>query len=156
MEELLTRLETFSLAQFLRTARWTYAAINAGHVLGIALLVGSILPLDLKLLGLWPKVAREALVRVLVPVAIFGLVLAVTMGALLFSVRATEYAALGVFQLKLALVATGATAAITLHARHGFLLERASPSTLRAHGLLSMFCWLGALACGRLIAFSAP
>lgn len=156
MEDLLTQLEATSVAQYLRTARWTYAAVNAGHILGLAMLVGAILPLDLKLLGFWRNVPRENLVRVLVPIAATGLLLAVFMGVLLFSVRATEYADLMVFRLKLGLVATGASAAILLHARHGFLLQRASPSTLAAHGLLSMLCWLGALACGRLIAFSVP
>jgi hypothetical protein len=58
------------------------------HVFGMALLVGAILPLDLRLLGCWPGVSRSALIRVLAPVAATGLVIAVAAGILLFSVRA--------------------------------------------------------------------
>ena len=153
MESLLQALQATDLAQALRFSRFGYAAVNALHILGIALLVGSILPLDLRLLGAWPGVPREALLRVLVPVAAFGLLLAVVAGALLFSIRATEYADLTVFRLKLALIATGAASALILHLRHGFLLESAGTARLRAAAALSLICWLGALIAGRLIAF---
>lgn len=154
MEALLAAIEGNALAEALRGARWGYAAVNGAHVLGIALLVGAILPLDLRLLGLWPAVPRAALVRVLVPVAATGLALAVAAGTLLFSVRAREYADNPFLLAKLALVATGTAGALALHARHGRMLEGAHARTLRAHAALSMACWLGALACGRLIAFA--
>lgn len=153
MEAILSAVEALPPAQYLRTARWGYAAVNGAHVLGIALLVGAILPLDLRLLGLWRNTPREALVRVLVPVAASGLALAIVTGALLFSVRAVEYAQLAVLQAKLVLVATGALAAIVLHALHGWMLADAGRRTLAVHAALSMTCWLGAVACGRLIAF---
>jgi len=151
---MLAALEGTALAQALRQARWGYAAVNATHILGIALLVGAILPLNLRFLGLWPGVPRAALVRVLVPVAATGLAIAVAAGLLLFAVRAREYAGLGVLQIKLVLIATGALAAVALHARHGFLLESAGEARLKGHAALSIACWLGALACGRLIAFA--
>lgn len=153
METLLASLEAASLPQYLRSARWAYAAVNGAHVFGIALLVGAILPLDLKLLGAWPSVERKTLVTVLVPVAACGLALAIMMGLLLFATRASEYASLDIFRVKLALIATGASAALLLHTRHGFTLESASDATLKTHAILSILCWLGALACGRLIAF---
>lgn len=153
METLLQTLQASDPAQALRFSRFGYAAVNAAHILGIALLVGSIVPLDLRLLGLWSGVARESLVRVLVPMAAGGLVLAMLAGALLFSVRATEYARLDVFQIKLVLIATGAVSALLMHLCHGFLLKNASPARLRAAALVSLACWLGALIAGRLIAF---
>ena len=88
MDSLLACIEASSVAQFLRGARWSYAAINGAHILGIALLIGAILPLDLKLLGFWPRVNRSDLARVLLPVAATGLGLAACMGLLLFSTRA--------------------------------------------------------------------
>ena len=154
MEALLAGLEATALAQTLRTSRWLYAAANTAHVLGIALLVGAIVPLDLRLLGLWPDVPRGKLVRVLVPVAAGGLALAVAAGALLFSVRAREYAGVGFLQAKLVLVGLGTVAALALHRAHGFLLEGAGERRLAAHALLSLACWPAALVCGRLIAFA--
>ena len=153
MEEILATIEATPVAQYLRTSRWGYAAVNTAHVLGIALLVGAILPLNLRLLGFWPGVPRVALVRVLVPVAAAGLLLAIVAGALLFSVRAEEYAALGVIRLKVALIALGILGALALHRAYGLELEQASDARVAAHAILSTACWLGALVCGRLIAF---
>ena len=154
MEALLAALEGTALAGWLREARWGYALVNALHILGIGLLVGAILPLNLRLLGLWRGVPLAALVRVLVPAAATGLGLAVATGLMLFSVRAGEYAGIGFLQAKLVLAAAGAASAIWLHRAHGFLLEDAGPGRLRAHAAASIVCWLGALLCGRLIAFA--
>lgn len=154
MEALLAGLEASGIAGWLRTARWGYAAVNGAHVLGIALLVGAILPLDLRLLGLWPGVDRTALARVLVPVAAAGLAIAVVAGTLLFAVRAREYADLGVVQVKLTLVAVGVLSALAAHRAGGVWLQQAGHRRLAVHALVSLVCWLGALACGRLIAFA--
>lgn len=153
MDGLLVALAASDIATTLRFSRWLYAVVNTAHVLGIALLVGAILPLDLRLIGLWPGVAQDGLVRVLVPVAACGLTLALTTGPLLFSVRAPEYADLTVFQVKLVLVATGVVSALALHLSYGLLLKGASRARLVSAGVLSMSCWLGALAAGRMIAF---
>jgi hypothetical protein len=153
MDALLAILEASAPAHYLRGARWGYAAVNGLHILGIAMLVGAILPLDLRLLGLWRGTPVAALARVLVPVAATGLALAVTAGLLLFSIRAREYADLGIFQLKMALVAIGATSAFWLHWSHGLTLVGAGRGGLAVHGVISLACWLAVLACGRLIAF---
>lgn len=153
MEGFLAALAGTDIASALRVSRWGYAAVNAAHILGIAMLLGAILTLDLRLLGVWHRIERGPLVRVLVPVAATGLLVAMTTGALLFSVRAPEYAALTVFQVKLALVGTGAVSAITVHLIHGLWLETAGPTLLARAGALSMACWLGALVAGRMIAF---
>ena len=154
MEALLAALENTVLAEALRVSRWGYAALNAAHILGVALLAGSILPLNLRLLGAWPGVPRWTLVKVLTPVAALGLALAIVAGLLLFSVRAREYAGIGFLQIKLALIAAGTLSAVLAHHAHGWLLERAGDTQLRIHALVSTMCWLGALACGRLIAFA--
>jgi hypothetical protein len=154
MEAFLAALESTVVAETLRVSRWGYAAANAAHILGIALLVGAIVPLNLRIFGLWRNVPRPMVVRVLVPVAAAGLALAVVAGLLLFSVRAREYAGIGFLQIKLALVAIGTLSALALHRTHGFLLENASDTRLVGHAVISMTCWPGALVCGRLIAFA--
>ena len=53
MEAFFAALETTAPAQYLRVSRWGYAAVSGAHILGIALLVGAILPLNLRLLGFW-------------------------------------------------------------------------------------------------------
>ena len=154
MDAVLAALEGSAIAQTLRVSRWGYAAVNAAHILGIALLVGATVPLSLRFLGVWRSVSRQGLVRVLAPVAATGLGLAVTAGILLFSVRAREYAGIGFLQAKLVLVAVGALSALALHRAHGLRLETASESRLAGHAILTCVCWIGALVCGRLIAFA--
>lgn len=154
MDAALAALEGMAIAQALRVSRWGYAAVNAAHILGIALLIGAMVPLHLRFLGAWRSVPRPLLVRVLVPTAAIGLGLAVLAGFLLFSVRAREYADIGFLQAKVILVAVGTLSALSLHYTHGFLLENASNSRLAGHAVVALVCWLGALACGRLIAFS--
>jgi hypothetical protein len=155
VEAILAAIEATAVAQHLRVARWEYAAVNAAHILGFAMLVGGILPLDLRLLGAWRGVPHTVLAKVLVPMAAFGLALAIVTGLLLFSIRAREYGALGIFQIKLALVAVGASAALVGHWAHGPSFEHASYRQMAVHAAISMTCWLGVLACGRLIPFVA-
>jgi len=153
MEAWLTALQGSELALALRFSRWGYAAVNAVHILGIALLVGAIVPLDLRLFGLWSSIERAVLLRVLVPVAAVGLALAVTAGFLLFSARAVDYAALPLFRIKLLLILAGSSSALALHVVHGRMLETASRPRLVQAAALSMTCWIGALIAGRMIAF---
>ena len=153
MDFVLLWIENLAIAQYLRFGHWGYAAVNTTHVLGIALLVGAIVPLDLRLLGAWRGVAHAQLARVLVPAAATGLAIAACAGFLLFSVKARDYAVHELMQVKLLLIVTGTSAALLLHARHGLLMESTSKRRLAVHGGLSMACWIGALVCGRLIAF---
>src|SRR6187399_1457719 len=60
--ELLTWLEASLLGQAVRGAGvWSYAVINLVHILGVATLFGSVLVLDLKLMGLFPRAALGTL-----------------------------------------------------------------------------------------------
>ncbi|WP_299841349.1 hypothetical protein [uncultured Paracoccus sp.] len=150
MEALAEILAGTGLADWMRNGRWIYAAVSGLHVLGIALLIGAIASLDLRLIGLWPMIPVEPLGRVLVPVAITGLALAMGAGVLLFLAAPGDYLRMRLFLLKLMLIALGAGHALWFHAGKGF--ER-PPAALRRVGLTSLVIWLGVLACGRMLAF---
>ena len=154
MEALFAALEGMVIAELLRSSRWGYAAVNAAHIFGIALLIGAVVPLNLRLLGVWRTVSREAVVRILAPVAASGLALALLTGLLLFSVRARDYSDVRFLQLKLVFIAVGVLSTLALCRTHGFLLRDAPRARLAGHAVLSMVCWPGALVCGRLIAFA--
>jgi len=61
-------IEQSELAQVLRQSLWLYPIVNTLHILGFALLLGSTITLDLRLLGLWSKVPLSGLVYVLRPI----------------------------------------------------------------------------------------
>jgi hypothetical protein len=154
VEEVTAAIAATDLAHYLRHGRWSYAVVNALHILGIALLVGAVAVLDLRLLGLWRGIALDLLARPLVATAATGLALAILAGLALFAVRADEYAAMPLFGLKMLLVAAGTLSAIGHHLAYGRTLERAPPGALRIAGAVSLLCWTGALLCGRLLAFT--
>jgi hypothetical protein len=158
LAEWLTALEAVPSVAGLRNSRWGYAAVNASHIVGIALLFGAIVPLDLRLIGCWRSISIQALARILVPMAAAGLILAMAAGALLFSIRAVQYAGTALFQVKLALITCGIANALLLRtAVHWEASQPAigtvPPPRLRAAGALSIALWLSAIVCGRMLAF---
>ena len=150
MEALAEILAATEIGQWMRNGRWIYATVSGLHVLGIALLVGAIASLDLRLIGLWPELPVATLGRVLVPVAIAGLALAMMAGMLLFLAAPGDYLRMRLFLVKLMLIALGAGHALWFHAGKGF--ER-PPAALRRVGLTSLVIWLSVLTCGRMLAF---
>jgi hypothetical protein len=154
----LTALQDWAPIAALRNSRWTYASVNAAHIVGIALLFGAVVPLDLRLMGWRRAVPIGTMARVLLPVAIAGQALALVAGLALFSVRATKYAATGLFQLKMALLICAITNAFLLHRAvqweaHQAAVSVIPPRRLRVAGAVSIALWLSMIACGRMLAF---
>lgn len=162
LAELLTALQNLEPVAALRASRWVYPLVNAGHIAGIALLVGAIVPLDLRLMGAWRSVPLTLLARVLLPVAVAGLALAVLCGFLMFAVSAGKYAGLPLFWLKLGFIAAAIANALLLRRSPAWTRARLpgpppEPPALRlrAAGALSITLWLAALLCGRFLAYLA-
>lgn len=149
----LASIQASELSQAIRFSQMRYAVVNTAHIFGIALLVGAILPMDLRLLGVWRRISHAELARILVPVAASGLVISILAGIGLFVVRAKEYGVHPLFQAKIPLVLVGTAAALVFHARAGAWLHKATPRQARFHGALSLGCWVGALVLGRMIAY---
>ena len=126
--------------------------MNTLHVLGIALLVGAIVVLDLRLLGLWRAVPVAALARPAVTVAATGLALALTTGAMLLTVQATEYVANPFLYVKFGAILVG-LANLGLLRLAGDWTDDSLKGRRRWAGLLSLLAWLTALTAGRMIAY---
>ena len=108
------------------------------------------MPLDLRLMGCFRQVSIRTLARVLVPVAAAGLLLAIAAGALLFSIRAVQYAGTTLFQIKMALIACGIANALLLRKAVAWEAarddrRRMPPPRLRAAGALSIALWLSVI-----------
>ncbi len=157
--EWLAGLEATAVARALRDSIWAYPLVNAAHIFGVALLVGSIVPLDLRLLGLWRTVPLVPLWQVLTRTAAAGFVLATVFGMLLFITRATEYASSDLFLAKLLVVGTGCANALVLRmlVTAGFWrtcsAARLPPRRVQVAGGVSVVAWLTALTLGRLVGY---
>lgn len=157
LNEVLGDLQNLTWVAELRASRWVYPLVNTGHIFGFALLYGAIIPLDLRMLGLWRSIRLRTLSTVLVPVALTGIGLAAVMGGLLFAVRAEKYAALEIFQLKLLFVAGAVVNAVLLHTSAAWAAAQdcrgVMPGRLRVAALLSISFWTAALVCGRMVGY---
>ena len=126
--------------------------MNTLHVLGIALLIGGIVVLDLRLLGLWRSVPVAMLARPAVSVAAAGLGVAVVSGPVLLIVQATEYVANPFLYVKFGAILLGLANVAALRFAGDWTDDRLSRRRAWA-GLLSLLAWLTALIAGRLIAY---
>jgi hypothetical protein len=139
-------------AIWLRESATAYLFVNAAHILGIGVLLGSILPLDLRLLGFFRAFSLGVLRPFLTRAAATGLVLAIVSGFWLFSVKPTDYLANEAFRWKLLLLALALANVGFQHARPGSSADRVSRAT-RVSAALSLCLWLSALLAGRWIGF---
>ena len=157
MEAVLSILERTAFAATLRTSSVLYPLVNALHILGIAILIGSIIALDLRIVGLWRGKGWRQAIGELAQLAAIGLCLAIATGGLLFSVRASDYADNPAMILKVAFIVAGLANAVVFRV----LLSREpeanwGPSILlRVGAVVSALIWIAALFSGRWIAFSS-
>ena len=164
MIELLSQLAATVFATALRESIWVYPLVNAAHILGICLLIGAIIPLDLRLLGFFRAVVTvRALAHVLVPVAMFGLALAAITGGAMFTVSPLDYVRTDVFLIKIGLIGVGLIniAFVRMNASWREIVDadlsimnRTEPGRrLRIAAGVSLAVWLTVLVCGRLVGY---
>jgi hypothetical protein len=143
-------------AVFLQQYWIAYLVVNAVHILGIALLLGAILPLDLLLLRSRHAHALPVLGPFLVQVAAAGAALAVTTGLWLFTVKPAEYLENPAFLFKaLMLVLAAGNIAVQHRGEHfDTALRSGRPSArVRTLAAASAIVWLSILVAGRWIGF---
>ena len=153
-------MEASALGHFMReSGPWTYAVVNLSHILGVAALFGSILVLDLRLLGLSRRVPIAALASAITPVAGAGFVIAVATGSALIATKATDYLNNPFVFIKFPAIALGVINVLALNlspawkARGTRELSRGERRQLAVMGGISLVCWLTAVSAGRMIGY---
>jgi hypothetical protein len=149
-------LQESGLGLLIRNAVWIYPFANIAHVFGVILLVGPIVALDLRLLGVARFVPAAAASRFLTPFAVLGILIAVPSGATLFIADAASLSTNTVLQIKLTLVALGIVNAILFRVWWSKALatwDVQAPLLGRVQAALSILIWLSVPALGRLIAY---
>ena len=151
-------VEASSLGQAMRQWLWLYPTVETIHIVGIALLFGSIAVLDLLLLGFSGSIPVTRLARHVLPWTAASFVLIVPSGLAMFTAHASEFVASPVFLLKICLIlAAGANAAVfhagIFRSSRGWDVDAAPPAAARAAGAVSLALWISVIACGRLLAY---
>jgi hypothetical protein len=140
-------------AIWLQQSTTAYLLVNAAHILGIGLLLGAILPLDLRVMGFFRHAALDVLGPFLRRSAAVGLVIAITTGLSLFSVDPAGYLANDAFVWKVALLAMAlCNIAYQYLKREDPRVPKGTISSRVVAGL-SFGLWLGVLIAGRWIGF---
>lgn len=145
-----------ALAAVLRRSDVAYPLVSALHILGIGLLAGAIMTLDLRIIGVVKRVTIADLAPLLSRVAGLGLLLAIVTGVALFSVQPSHYLGNDAFLLKVALVGLGLVNVAIVHCSAGWksaLLGLGASASLKLLASVSLTIWLAALLAGRWIAF---
>ena len=160
MNDFLSWMEASTLGRVMRQAGpWAYAITNVAHVFGVATLFGSILVLDLRLLGVWQRVPLAPLAAAIRPTAVVGFCLAAASGVCLLATTATDYDGNPFLLIKFPAIAVGLlnVAAISRtqawRAREVRELSDGEQRQLARLGGLSLACWVTAVVAGRLIAY---
>ena len=149
-------LDAQGLSAWARGGRWIYPAANVLHVIGLAMFLGAIGAVDLRLAGLWRRLPIAVLNQAFMPVAFAGLALLAGSGIVLFAADGRALAGSWVFQIKLGVIALALANAIWFRARWQSRIgagQRVMPGRARLVALLSLLLWLGVAALGRMIAY---
>jgi hypothetical protein len=132
------------------THAYAYPLLEALHIVGIAMLLGSLLLLELRVWGVGAALPIEPLARLALPLTLSGFALAATTGSLMFASQPGDLIGNRVFVIKMGLVMLAGLNAASFHARGG--LARGD-RTARVQTLLSVGIWLAVIFCGRWIAY---
>jgi hypothetical protein len=159
LEQALTRLQDLSLPTQIRESDWLFPTIETVHVFALVLVVGTIMTVDLRLLGFankerpFSQVAGEMLPWTWVAFAI-----AAVAGMLMFSSKALTYYSNIPFRLKMVCLLLAGINMVLFHwlgTRHIEAWDRGRPPrAARLAGGASLLLWTTIVAAGRWIGFT--
>lgn len=160
VKDIIGFLEDSGLADAIRENDLLFPLIKSVHVLAICLVVGSIMAVDLRLLGL-ASVKRPVsdFTRGILPLTWGAFAVAVASGFLMFMSNATKYLGNGFFVAKLLLIAAAGVNMLVFHFLSASNQTRWDnqarlPLSARLAGGISMLLWIAVVACGRWIGFT--
>src|SRR5271170_6344954 len=137
----------------MQTSQWAFAVVEIVHLLALAALGGSVLFLDLRLLGVTLRGESAAVIsRDLGRILLVSLVVMILSGIGLLSEEAMKCYYSPAFRWKMALLVTAVVFYFTVHRKAALRagIGTASPSQ-RVIAVVSLLLWLGVGIAGRAI-----
>ena len=137
---------------------WGYPIFETIHTIGMAMMIGSLGLINLRVLGYKPELPLLD-VRQLLPLAWIGFTLNAISGTLLFTSDAVYFWDKYTFRIKMILIILGGINASLLGQRVFREAAAAAPAlppaaTTKWIAFLSLVFWFGAVIAGRLIAYA--
>ncbi|MBW8709430.1 MAG: DUF2214 domain-containing protein [Alphaproteobacteria bacterium] len=160
LAHVLTWLEHSPLGVFTRSLGvWSYGVLNLVHILGITLLFGSILLLDVRLLGAWRQIPLAQISRPTTTMAQIGFVLALCSGIPMITVKSSDYIGNPFLLIKFPAIALALLNVWLVHRSPAWQAHRvralmpAEQRRLAFGASLSLLFWLTAISAGRMIGY---
>ncbi len=153
-------LEATSLATGIRNSLFLFPMLEAVHVIGLALVFGTIVVIDLRALGVasrgrgFAKMATDLLKWTWI-----GFAIAAVTGALMFTTNAQVYSVNTFFRIKLVLLALAGLNMLVFQFTAGKTIHQWSeaptaPPIGKVAAILSLCLWVSIIFMGRLIGFT--
>lgn len=146
----MTVAAAFESFAWIASHRWLYPALEVIHIVGIGLLLGSLVLVELRLLGFGAALPVETLGRFGLRLSVAGFCTAAASGTFLFLSQAEEMLGNRPFLIKMTLLLIAGTNAWWFHRRGGLAHVDA---VARSQTLLSLGLWVAIIICGRWIAY---
>ena len=143
------------ISKVINDSAWLFPAIEAVHIVALALLFGAALVLNLRLLGVMLRsVPSPRLARELAPWTLCSLIVILTSGALLFATEALKSFYSVPFRIKMILLISAIVFHYTVGRKVALTEEgRIAPAFSKATGIVGIVLWLSVGFAGRAIAF---
>ncbi|MER9896167.1 hypothetical protein NKJ40_29785 [Mesorhizobium sp. M0119] len=151
MDGFFAGIEQLALVRGLKASFVAYPIVNALHIMSIGALLTSVWLMDLRILGAFRSLPQAPFVALLRRTALAAFGGALVTGSLLFSVRASEYAAMPIFLAKMTLILLAGANFLVFMRRAKGGDEPAGAATVLA--VLSLVLWTSVLFAGRFIGF---
>jgi hypothetical protein len=151
-------IEASGPAQAIAQSAWAFPVIETVHVIAIAMVVGSIAAVDLRLLNIaWKERPAADVAGELLPWTWACFVVAAIAGVLMFISAATKYVTDLPFQLKMLLLVLAGNNMLVFHFfvdRDAGSWTRDTPKAAKVSAALSLAFWIAIVICGRLVSFT--
>lgn len=150
-------LEASALAEWVRTSFIGYPLALTLHSFGMAIMVGLIFIVDLRLLGMFRRIPYSALEKML-SIAWIGFVVNLISGLVIFTSQATFYITSVPFILKISMVVLGALTArymlpVIRDEAAGWVDGSIALSRMKTLAIGSLMMWSIAITTGRFTAY---
>lgn len=157
MDSFASRLETTRLSMFINNTNWIWATCETLHFMGMALLIGCVGILDLRMLGVGKRLAAGPLHR-LIPDGIAGFVINLITGVIFFVAIPTQYISNVAFIAKMGLIMIAGLNVLIFYATVYRAAEGLGPgddAPLKAKiaAAVSIAAWFGVMYFGRMLPF---
>lgn len=155
---LLDWMETTWINSLMLDYPWSWVTAETLHFIGMCMLFGPIIIMDLRLLGYDRLKVPATAVHVLIPLTLAGFAINLITGIAFFFGNPYRYAVNISFQLKMVFVLLAGINAIYFWRKASHVLEACGPNDdpplqLKIVGLTSLLLWTGVLSFGRLIPY---